>query len=549
MKIKIIALLLYSYAIFASDQNQNSGQDVYPRLAGGSRQVAEALSHREDTSASSAVAVSTELPDTDRSFFAQHQKNADLFTDEPMSRDQYLFRELAMNQALYNKGFVDAQNEAKRVINLMTNHARSLNERIAQLEQEQEQHTQEMEQKQERYKQDIATAEHEYAVERNRLQCEYAALQNELKAQIDLKLQFEQESDRLKERSNRLLKTVMRSAVGIAINQVVDVFERKYYIESGMTRKQANMRMLMEQLLFTAGFGLTCAVPDQDLSDIQIPVLTSLSTSMFTILADYFMQPDYEIEFANNAALAKKIDEGGATALMQDDYELAKIAFAHGVDVHARDNDGKTALAHATSTSLIQLLIEKGARLEDKDAQGRTALTYAVQEQDNKQIQRLVDVGADLAVQDKQGKTLLDYAQSKQTIRWLLDHGLQPTKCLSQVTLLKNALLTKDRALIKLLLSLGLSIDVQDEDGRTALMYLVEDSQDCRFIEWLIDQGFDVHIKDKFGKTAWDFARSKNRWFTGRGETSFDAERDAQRQIDRYQQVVELLQTGKKKSE
>lgn len=714
MKIKIIAFLLCSYAIFAQDQNQNGSQDFYSRLAGRPHQVAEALSRPEN--ASSAVRASMtsgssglrQRLDNDQIFFMfQHQmmsnmgamfhsaSTANHATSAPVQNgendemwrmilnERLRHQHLSLQGAMpipYEEGLPHALVdiiEPIEVIGIATFQAEQRNQLQAQNEQLRVEIT------------GLQQRHDSVSLDLTQLQDRHVALG---KTHDETMLMNNQQRDRinqLEKHSNQISKIVMRCAAGIAMTQVFDVYQRKYHIESGMTRKEANIIMAIERVLLAGGVGWTYLKIDQDLSDIQIPVMTSLSMSLLSILADCFMQPDYEIEFANNAARAKERYFNGKTALMQNDYDLAKIAFAHGADVHARDNDGKTALMHATSTNLIKLLLEKGARLEDKDAQGRTALMHAIEAQNNQQIQRLMDAGADINVsdehgrtvltyavqakddaqmeklislgvdvhvKDKDGKNLLDYAQSSKAIRLLLAQGLDPRQTQSQAVFLKSALLTQDddlmgqlidrgldinaqdeagktalmylvedctehswllsdqidfkkhiarllnlgadingkskdgksifeyarssdimlfllekgfdiapvqlqhavlkkalpfadRSLISLLIEKGMNINVQDKDGKTALMYFVEYSQESDFIEWLIDQGFDVHIKDKFGKTAWDFARSRDRRFTGYGRTDAEAQDHAQRQIDRYQQVVDLLRTGKKRSE
>jgi len=57
-----------------------------------------------------------------------------------------------------------------------------------------------------------------------------------------------------------------------------------------------------------------------------------------------------------------------------------KICIEHGADVNAADSSGYTALHGAAfrgSDAIVQLLAEKGARLDAKDKQGRTPSALA----------------------------------------------------------------------------------------------------------------------------------------------------------------------------
>jgi ankyrin repeat protein len=68
-------------------------------------------------------------------------------------------------------------------------------------------------------------------------------------------------------------------------------------------------------------------------------------------------------------------DEGAAARL-----EAVKLCFELGNDVNAVNSMGLTALhgaANRGSDDIIQFLVDKGAKLDVKDKEGRTPLTWA----------------------------------------------------------------------------------------------------------------------------------------------------------------------------
>jgi hypothetical protein len=68
-------------------------------------------------------------------------------------------------------------------------------------------------------------------------------------------------------------------------------------------------------------------------------------------------------------------DEGTKARL-----EAVKLCFELGMDVNTVNSMGLTALhgaANRGSDDIIQFLVEKGARLDIKDKEGRTPLTWA----------------------------------------------------------------------------------------------------------------------------------------------------------------------------
>lgn len=74
---------------------------------------------------------------------------------------------------------------------------------------------------------------------------------------------------------------------------------------------------------------------------------------------------------------------------------------------------GRSALSLAASeghTNLIDLLLDKGAVLEDTDKEGLTALAWACVRGRLNAAQSLIERGADVNTCDKTGRTPLDLA-------------------------------------------------------------------------------------------------------------------------------------------
>ena len=61
---------------------------------------------------------------------------------------------------------------------------------------------------------------------------------------------------------------------------------------------------------------------------------------------------------------------------------------------------------------------------------------------------------------------------------------------------------------VKELLALGIDINIQDEEGNTALMY-ASYKEHIEIVKELIKSGANVNIKDRKGKTALDYAREE----------------------------------------
>jgi ankyrin repeat protein len=93
----------------------------------------------------------------------------------------------------------------------------------------------------------------------------------------------------------------------------------------------------------------------------------------------------------NDLPVMRLLLEGGAdpaltlkdrttTAMMANSLEAVKLLVERGVDVNAFNTNGQTIVHNAAgrgANAIIQFAVEKGARLDKKDKQGRTPLDIA----------------------------------------------------------------------------------------------------------------------------------------------------------------------------
>ena len=61
---------------------------------------------------------------------------------------------------------------------------------------------------------------------------------------------------------------------------------------------------------------------------------------------------------------------------------------------------------------------------------------------------------------------------------------------------------------VKELLALGVNINIQNEEGETALMWALQYAN-VQLVRELIKSGANVNIKDKYGNTALDYAKDE----------------------------------------
>jgi len=158
-----------------------------------------------------------------------------------------------------------------------------------------------------------------------------------------------------------------------------------------------------------------------------------------------------------------------------------------GADLEARDAEGVTALHRAAlgdSPELARLLLDRGANLEARDEDGGTPLHYAARFGGSPEVVHLLlDRGAALEARDTRGATPLHYAvaakDSSEVVRLLLDRGADvEAQDAEGVTPLDRAALDASPEIARLLQAQGTDAKakarpeavsaVPAEDGRVA---------------------------------------------------------------------------------
>ena len=137
-------------------------------------------------------------------------------------------------------------------------------------------------------------------------------------------------------------------------------------------------------------------------------------------------EPNQKIDPEANAKLWDASSEG--------DLSAAKDALERGASVHARDENGNTALMLAAfygQEEVVRLLIERGAEVNTVNPAGRTPLMFAATFDDPGTVKVLLSHGAWVNVRDSDEQfTALMFAASEghlDVVQLLLEHDADKT--------------------------------------------------------------------------------------------------------------------------
>jgi ankyrin repeat protein len=179
-------------------------------------------------------------------------------------------------------------------------------------------------------------------------------------------------------------------------------------------------------------------------------------------------------------------------AIRNDDLDIVNILIANGADINAQNDRGQTALnamldvrsnsgysGYRLSKDMVELLLAKAADVNFKDKDGRTPLQLAAGSADADIVRLLLDKGA--RVNDKDDAS-----------------GFTP---------LHHAARFGNKDAAELLIARGAEINSKDKQGHTPLYVAV--NHDYNVAELLMSKGADSSIRAESGRTLLELAQQR----------------------------------------
>jgi len=186
------------------------------------------------------------------------------------------------------------------------------------------------------------------------------------------------------------------------------------------------------------------------------------------------------------------------------------------VDVDVQDQWGSTALMHAVNkrhTSLVLMLLSKGANIDKQDYRGITCLMEASWNRHIDMVKLLLKNGANINLTDERDYTALMQAAEEghhQVVQLLIEAGadLNKQEKKRNYTALMWSVVEGHPAVVQYLVGAGADLNIQDKYGFTALMQAAR----TRFLAAvlvLVGTGADLDIKDKKNRTVYDLGNQQ----------------------------------------
>lgn len=207
--------------------------------------------------------------------------------------------------------------------------------------------------------------------------------------------------------------------------------------------------------------------------------------------------PTYRAIKCKHGTIAKKLLEKGINfnkknkkgqtllhGFVQHVPEMIFQLSEYKIEMNAQDNEGKTAVHYAVQNqdlASIAYLAERGADLNIKDNQGQQPLIYSIIRGHLPLTQCLVEHGADVNIKDNQGKRPLDYS--------VIQGHLPLTQCL---------------------VGHGADVNIKNDQGDTPLHVAINEDK-IEIAELLIQKGINASICNgkSFSPLFWILEKNK----------------------------------------
>lgn len=229
-------------------------------------------------------------------------------------------------------------------------------------------------------------------------------------------------------------------------------------------------------------------------------------------------------EIPNNLELVKLLVEKGGdvnaggvagtpliAAVQARSFEVLDYLLEKGASAKVKNKEGMTPLMllaysynnkNKEVSEKITALIKAGARVNDSNNNGQTALMIAVNNRSSEMVRLLLENGADPGIEDKNGSNILSYALSDPaTLKLFLDKGANPNVTVNGEPLLHQAIYRNDATFQILLANKNTDLNIKNRNGDNILHVLARSPNYAQKINLLVANSVAINAPNNLLET------------------------------------------------
>jgi len=174
-----------------------------------------------------------------------------------------------------------------------------------------------------------------------------------------------------------------------------------------------------------------------------------------------------------NEKAANGGDSAITVATYSGNITLMEMLLDYGADIEIANKDGQTPIIRTKNTLALSLLVKRGANINAKDNYGYTALRWATQNGNIPAMKLLLDSGANTEIRCNLGRTPIFHTNDhEEALSLLMKKGANiNAKDREGKTALRLATQIGDIPLMKLLLDSGADTEIGDNLGQTPIFH------------------------------------------------------------------------------